>query len=97
MVCEMDSHQLTSLLDALRQFIISPAGVDAAAGMVVYCADNRGIREYRFLHDDTDVNGCFRNTALTDTDGLDEFIVLIAEQTQNSSVLRSCIFGSIYL
>ena len=76
----MDSHQLTGLLDALGQFIISPAGVDATAGMIVYCADNRGIREYRLLHDDTDVNGSFRYTSLTDTDGLDEFVVLIAEQ-----------------
>ena len=76
----MDSHQLTSLLDTFGQFIIGPAGVDAAAGMIVNCADNRGIREYRLLHDDTDVNGSFRNTALTNADGLDEFVVLIAEQ-----------------
>ena len=80
MVGKMDSHQLTCLLDAIGKVIIALAGVDAAAGMVVNCRNNRGIGEHCLLHDNPDVNGGLSDAALADADGLDEFIVLIAEQ-----------------
>ena len=47
MVGKMDSHQLTCLLDAIGKVIIALAGVDAAAGMVVNCRNNRGIGEHK--------------------------------------------------
>ena len=55
MVEEVDAHELASLLDALCQHIILPAGADTSAGVVVADGKDGRVIQYGITHDDANI------------------------------------------
>ena len=76
MVEEMDAHEAAGIFEALCQFVVDGARMRVAARVVVGEGDHRSVVHYRLLDDDSDVNAHLRQTAVAESDGLDEFHVL---------------------
>ena len=63
MIQEVDVHHLASPFDALRQLFVDMAGGEVAGGVVVTDGEDGAVGEDSFLHDNTDVDRCFRDAA----------------------------------
>ena len=77
MVEEVDAHNLTTMLDALCQFIVILARCHSSARVVVNGCENGCVTEYGFTHDYPYIYACLGDSALADFHGLDKFVVVV--------------------
>ena len=79
MVEKIDTHDVASLLDALRQSVVFDTRKGIVARMIVAKCKNRSICKYGFADDDAHIDGRFADASVRQFHALDEFEVLVHE------------------
>ena len=64
---EVDAHQFAGLLQLSSQVVVVLAGTQVARRMIVTDRNDGSIGQYRFTHNDTNIDGCLCNAAMRDT------------------------------